>query len=182
MIIVEGPDGAGKTTLIEKLKERYNLPVHERFCTSEGPVDNLFHTIFEDLLTWDKQPLSIFDRHSLMSEYVYSLCIPDRVIDKQFLGSVAATMLRRLAYQSLVILCMPPFEHITANIHQNKQMEGVTDNLYAIYQTYGLLNTFWPVQTRIINYDYTDSQSERNVFSRCNLHIAEWRNNGNSVV
>lgn len=110
MIILEGPDGSGKSSLLKKLTKRFELPIHNRFCTSEkGPIPHLFREVYDDLRVWNEQPCSIFDRHSLISEYIYSLTTRDAEIDPQFLTSVASTMLTKFAESSLVIMCLPPY-------------------------------------------------------------------------
>lgn len=175
MIILEGCDGSGKSTLLEQLKERFQLPIHNRFCTSEdGPIPHLFREVYDDLRTWDDQPCSIFDRHSLISEYIYSLTTRDGDIDPQFLTGVASTMLTKFAESSLVIMCMPPFENVKENAIQEKQMDGVINNLYQTYQAYRLFYTVWPNQYRIRRYDYTQGPEElQQLFGFCNLHIAD---------
>lgn len=116
MIILEGPDGSGKTTLLELLTEKFNLPKHERFCTSDGPHGDLASLAFRDARTMRSQPLSIYDRHPFLSEYAYASAIPERVVGDAFLEGWAIDTLRSVARHSLVILCLPPFRNVLQNV------------------------------------------------------------------
>ncbi len=207
MITLEGPDGAGKSTLLGILQEKFQLPQHERFSTSEGgPVPDVAKKAFRDIQSVHTQPLSIYDRHPMISEYAYRTAIPELMIRDDFLEAWAQNMLKAYARAHLVIFCIPPYPTIRQTIlscqackhtHRpgsdhcyastgddlcpcdemiyRKEMSGVVENIAAIYQMYRLLHTFWPEPSRTILYDYTDPESIKRVFSRCQIHISEWK-------
>lgn len=116
MIILEGPDGSGKTTLLELLTEKFQLPKHERFCTSDGPYGDLASLAFRDVRTMTNQTLSIYDRHPFLSEYAYASAIPERVVGEAFLEGWAIDCLKQLSRNSLVIMCLPPFAQVLQNV------------------------------------------------------------------
>lgn len=74
MIIVEGPDGAGKTTLIAELAHSLSLPISPRVVSSGAEA--MF-----DLKDWVEANLdagfqnTLFDRHRLISEPIYSVLL-----------------------------------------------------------------------------------------------------------
>lgn len=123
MLIVEGPDGAGKTTLIEGLKERYGLEVAPRVVSKEAePMVDLKAWV-EDNLEKGFQDL-IFDRHRLISHFIYA------PIMGRFLGPglddfawLTDAFFQFYAIKPLVIYCLPPRQAVIDNV------TGDTDNL-----------------------------------------------------
>lgn len=147
MIILEGPDGSGKTTLLEILEQKFQLPKHERFCTSDGPFDDLARLAYKDVQTMPNQPLSIYDRHPFISEYAYAAAIPERTIRLDFLEGWAVSTLRQFARHSLVVLCLPPFANVLQNVtgcqlcahpdHTGKQCVAVSEDEFERIQFCG---------------------------------------------
>lgn len=219
MITLEGPDGAGKSTLLTILQSKFNLPKHEKFSTSMGgPLDNIARLAFRDVESVHTQPLSIYDRHPMVSEYVYTTAIPERIISDELFEAWAQNILRQYARAHFVVFCLPSYSTVKRNVlgcsnlicrhwstdHSNVnadddlsnpctaltseltrcpcpnwqpriEMPGVVENLAAIYQMYRLLITYWPEPNRMIVYDYNNPESIKRVFSRCQIHISEWR-------
>ena len=57
IIVLEGPDGAGKTTLRDKLSVGLGIDIGPRACTSTGgPIDNLYRWSVEDVNSWPNRP------------------------------------------------------------------------------------------------------------------------------
>lgn len=155
-IIVEGPDGAGKTTLIQELQYLHpGLEVHPRFCTSTGgPIANLSEAVFKD--TTARPTSFIYDRHPVVSEYVYRTAIqgPQELSDA-FLSDAMARVRQRIAKHSLMIWCLPPLATVRRNIAGDVgQMPGVEMNIDQIYALYRQHRVFWP--GRSIVFDYTN--------------------------
>jgi hypothetical protein len=155
-IIVEGMDGSGKDTLIEKLMDDFDgYQIHERASTSlGGPVANLAQWVIDDLSKMPTQPLSIYNRHPLISEPIYA---PYRKVggglrgawrDRSWIG------LNRViaAEHCLMVLCHPSIYTIRANLAHSiaGQMPGVVDNIDALWDAYNGL--VWP--GRCIRYNY----------------------------
>lgn len=146
-VILEGPDGGGKTTLLKRLvKDFPDLQVMPRFATSEGgPVrqgDDLFwyaRALSQKVMV--EHPNALYDRHPMISEYVYRSVIPDasgRIsgLAESFLSEEARVFNELIAKRSLVIFCMPPFSQVVQNLSREKQMPGVEENIQKIYNRY----------------------------------------------
>lgn len=164
MIILEGPDGGGKTTLANRLHQSTGLPLHSRASDSlTGPVKDLFGWAVADLTTWGEQPLSIYDRHPLTSEHIYGPHVRGQVRPGfEMANKELANMRRFLRDNALVIICLPPFETVQANIENDEnQMLGVKDNIQHIYDCYFMMLHIWPLDTHICRYNYEQDDHER---------------------
>lgn len=154
-IIVEGPDGAGKTTLVEELLAQVpDLHRAPRFCTSTGgPMNNLRRAVERDLdLDYYISSHRLYDRHPLISEPIYGLALRGRV-DPTFVAKWVRYSISRMAPGSLVILCLPPLEVVKANLQAEDQLAGVVQNIEHIYRGYQQVALMWP--GHLVIYDYT---------------------------
>jgi hypothetical protein len=156
-IIVEGPDGAGKTTLISLLQHLYpGLEIHERFTRSiEGPYPDIAERVYRSVR--DRPTHCVHDRHPIISEYVYGGMIPTRHINPDFLKTSMGTIRQRIANNSLVIWCLPPLTKVRHNVDQEAQMEGVTEYIDKIYEGYLMQRMLW--RGAAITYDYTQGRA-----------------------
>lgn len=151
-IIIEGPDGAGKTTLLSELHGQFpKMEQHPRFCTSQGgPIENLSAAVFKD--THGKPTHFIYDRHPILSEYVYRMAIDD-YIPEAFLSDAMGRVRNRIAKNSLVIFCLPPLSVVKRNVSDEHDMPGVVKNINKIYDLYQMHRIMWPGRT--VLFDYT---------------------------
>lgn len=180
MILVEGPDGAGKTSLIRRLHGALKIPIHDRSANSDSSATlategsrggNLSLWAFRDVNSMDDQPLSIYDRHCLISEYVYGP-ITRGFIDPNMLSPVMHLSISILAKRSLVIFCRPPNSEILANISRDPESwEVVKDKALNVAYGYDALKMFWAGDS--MGFDYTREYSYESVLSSCRLHIAK---------
>jgi len=163
-VIVEGPDGGGKSTLIRRLVEHTGLRIAPRASDSaKGPLDDLTSYIDADLLHHDGIS-TIYDRHPLISEFVYGPAIrghlkftPDEILDVKWLID-RLSMFRD--YNPVMIYCLPPFHTVWQNTHSRRtvQMPGVCNNIRQIYELYLVLYAQDAAAgRRVHHYDYTQS-------------------------
>ena len=152
MIIVEGPDGAGKTTLVnELLKEFDDLTLGPRATDDrdklyEVTVEDTFNALSE-AVRCRKGEAKIWDR-LFYSEFVYAP-VTDR--DCAFNEDQQSYINRIIQYLGIpIIICLPPLEVVKQNLG-DKQMEGVTENIDQIYELYADAE-WWPPA---MLYDYT---------------------------
>ena len=155
-IIVEGVDGTGKTSLIRRLQRDIpGLKSHPRFATSTGgPVDNLATKVYEDvdsLLTgkW------VYDRHPVISEYIYGHELPARTVDPDFFTWEMTYVRKRIMEGSLVIWCIPPLYFIKNSVIGDKnQLAGVEERISELYNAYCVAAAQWHGDS--ITFDYVN--------------------------
>lgn len=136
MIIVEGPDGAGKTTLIKQLAERYDLPIAPRVVSKDAEAMVDLKAWVEENVSQGFQPM-IFDRHRLVSETIYGPILRDKQ-EPGFDDWVWMSVMIDRFYNCnpLIIYCLPDLEVVKANIAgdiDNKVVWGSIDAIYAAY-------------------------------------------------
>ena len=134
MIVVEGPDGAGKSTLIKSLMlANPCLKQAPRACSSlGGPL------VGDDLIEWIREYGIlygyIYDRHPCISGPVYSAVYADTPEERTW------TWLQGAFYEirenASVIYCRPPRREIGRAVTESAQMAGVDRNIHRIIDTY----------------------------------------------
>lgn len=162
MIIIEGPDGAGKTTLVNQLYYMFDdeLRVGERGTKDR---DFLWKVTVPDTMKAMAQyalsqgPVTIWDR-LFYSELVYApLGMPPREVE--FNASQQNHIERFIEVADFpVIFCMPPWDVVEYNIKQEHQMPGVVEHGKDIYHAYQVL--LQRVPDRTILYDFTYETDE----------------------
>lgn len=155
MIVLEGPDGAGKTTLANELSKKYKISIGERGTANR---DLLYTVTRQDTYTALSEavrgdgPMKVWDR-LYFSELIYHHVVGRQcefsTIEQGFIERMIA------ALTCPIILCLPSFSTVRTNVVKDHQMEGVLGNLEEIYNSYqGLLDSQrFPEHT--IVYDYT---------------------------
>lgn len=182
MIIVEGPDGGGKTSLITMLAERLDFEVMPRPCTSDEGVDP------ETLCEWVDKDLSlpvhhqgVYDRHPLISEPIYGPVVRGHMADGWNHLSWLSSRLNILRTRNpFYIFCLPPLGAVLYNIaeehgYETKHLRGVHTHARAIYDMYCMRAAQEISQpfARVWIWDYTE-QPEAYFYSlvkECEAHI-----------
>lgn len=159
MIIVEGPDGAGKTTLIKELVERTGLEVAPRVVSKDAEA-------MTDLVKWTEEnvaagfQMKIFDRHRLISEPIYGPILRSETqpgfSDPQWFYSLLHQF---YDLEPIVIYCLPPFEVVWKNIENDRDNKVVARApimraIWGAYYNKAMTEHVLNKSTWI--YDYTD--------------------------
>lgn len=170
MIIVEGPDGGGKTRLLDRLTEHYtSIPVHPRASEGvDGPVKDLFEWAHKDVTTWRDKGLHFYDRHPLISEYIYGPTVRGHV-DPRF---YTTALRRRLVHRALIIVCLPPLCVVRASVNNERDMPGVMTHIDTIWSLYASLTAQLPT-VGVVRYDFTEDDYT-DLFPHINSHRTHW--------
>lgn len=159
MIIVEGSDGAGKSTLVANLAEDLELGIGQRATKDRSKLYEVTqqdtYTALGAAVKADENP-QIWDR-LFFSEMVYAPIVgrdcefshEEQVFIKRVLGAMGCPL----------ILCMPPFGVVKKNVEAAEQMEGVKEGLDHIYACYREMSN--PAQW-VLHYDYTGTETAAN--------------------
>lgn len=160
IVVVEGPDGAGKSTLIEKL--RANSTRYFIIIKSAGPPPHLgyiqeFHDALEAFeRSFSPMPITVIcDRHPAISDPIYAGLIGDR---KSIPLSTSKWMLRSI---DVLIYCRPSDAVILANVHGNEQMDGVREKTRHIIAEYDdTISRLFSSggKTRVFDYNYASAE------------------------
>lgn len=137
MIIVEGPDGGGKSTLVQKLAHELRLPVADKVVASDT-------TAMTDLVKWTEDNVArgfqptIFDRHRLISEPIYGPILKSRQ-DPKFCDLTWMSQQLWLFYgcKPVIIYCLPDIRTVRRNVTKvDTENEVVAGRIAAIYAGY----------------------------------------------
>lgn len=153
MIVVEGPDGAGKTTLVNELSKEFGLRHGERGTSDHSKLYTVTrrdtYTALGDAVKGTEQ-VRIWDR-LYYSELVYAKTVGRPV---EF-NTTEQTYVQRMieALHCPIIVCLPDYPVVAKNAGMVEQMDGVNENLVEIYNSYvRLCDGTFPDHTHI--YDY----------------------------
>lgn len=157
LTIVEGPDGAGKTTLIEAWKKEANVTVvHHGAYLNESAIAHLYMSSLRD--AHGAEGHVVFDR-SWLAEPIYGRAFRDGV-DR--IGPERARMLERcaLALNAIVVMCLPPITRCVANWESRREREYLTrvEALHDVWAGYAQLLTEMRNDRhalQVVRYDYT---------------------------
>jgi len=174
LLIIEGPDGAGKTTLIERMRK--DLP--EAFVIARlAQYPKHPRDIASYLRFIERHPPEmrlVMDRHPLISEPIYGPIL--RGIDQAAGFSLQTHFSRFLPSHLNMIYCRPADETILANVVKNRQdqLEGVVERARDLISHYDMMISSLR-RTKLINlasYNYEQDDIEKVLLGIQQL----WRN------
>jgi hypothetical protein len=160
-IVVEGPDGAGKTNLIERLVAQTNYELMERASDSvRGPVNDLSGYVERDV--YDREDNDrLYDRHPLISDLIYGPVIRGQIgFDDRSLGWLTGMLEMFYGHRPLVVYCLPPWSEVHRNVQEGVHMSGVSVNIHKVYQLYYARHCLDAAAGRwVFHWDYTRPQN-----------------------
>lgn len=143
-MIVEGPDGGGKTTLVNHLSEALGIPVADKIVASDA------ETVLAEKGPWVEQNLdeglqrTIFDRHCLISEGIYGPWLRSTLtVEFQNWDWYADARQRFLTLHPLVIFCLPGLWTVIDNVKTEANPDVIQDAIAPIYWAYWHLASGW---------------------------------------
>ena len=159
IIIVEGPDGAGKTTLIQNLRK--STKRHFLTLSRNGPPrkpEDLLATI-PWIASCPKEVDLVCDRHPLISEPIYGPHVrgEESMIALVYPPDKAIEILYHTVDK--VIYCRPPLSTIIEEVNIEDQMPGVNERIAKIVDLYDeAMDTLRIAGLTVIQYDWTGAE------------------------
>jgi hypothetical protein len=137
VIIVEGPDGSGKTTLVKHLAEKYDIPIGNKVVGTDTKP------LIEDLQNWVETNLKgglqwkLFDRHRLISEPIYQSAMR-REAQPGFddIKWFTSRMIDFTRIRPFIVYCLPPYDLVHNNLRDDPDNYVVQQYMTQIYPAY----------------------------------------------
>jgi thymidylate kinase len=161
MIIVEGPDGAGKTVLAGLISKKYPQlagPNYE-LKRSELHKKDVRGRVYRALAEAIRGTRPLLHDRLFWSELVYGPILRGdckfKVTEQELIVNLFA------ALNVPIIFCIPPFEVVKQNVGKDEHITGVGEHVAEIYAAYS--DVFWRANQTTLNvvkYDYTADTPE----------------------
>ena len=173
-IIIEGPDGSGKTQLAtdlcEEFSREYRRPPAEALSSTTGPADWLPEW-WNGQLALNPSALArgVYDRCFYISDPIYQQAQANRPLLIE--GKALARGLANLwTVEPIIVFCLPPFEVQLANVKQSgrERLDGVDDkDLEKINNAYWAYSELWfqALGGDVMRYDYTEANAWSNLLA-----------------
>lgn len=175
IIIVEGLDHTGKTTLCHKLLQE----LQGSYLIHAYKPTELMYPVEENVIFLNNhQGLCIHDRHNVFSEFVYGPILRGSNVMEQ--GYSFEDWMGKMANSCIVIYCRPSAKIISETINNREEMDGVQDNFGELLVAYDDLmwrlmqynqRTPMDFQVPMMVHDYTVDTEADDVLEFCYKHI-----------
>lgn len=172
MIIVEGMDNSGKSTLAKHLAEKFRLKYLHSPSEYRNDPKLMIDWALKQLLD---QKLAVYDRFSPISDRVYGPVLRGGTpYNDTAAGKSVVNLLRTVPH--LIIYCRPERERIL-NFGSREQMDGVTSQATRLLEEYDALMSEMQLEGYdIITYNYEKPEDYEFVISQIDLYIKQREN------
>ena len=167
MIVVEGMDNSGKSTLAKHLAEKFRL----KYLHSPSEYRNDPNLMVDwALKQLSDQKLAVYDRFSPISDRVYGPVLRGGTpYNDTAAGKSVVKLLRKVPH--LIIYCRPERERIL-NFGSRGQMDGVIPQAVKLLEAYdNLMKKMQLEGYNIITYNYASPGDYKYVISQVKSHI-----------
>lgn len=172
MIIIEGPDNSGKTTLGNRLSKRLNVPLQHSGGPAKGKDEILMRT---DNILRERNSICIRDRIPIISEYVYANALgrPSFFTDENIMHYLNLL----IQMHPVIIFCNPPKEIVLGGNHKFGEHDTpehhrkVEENKLTIYEMYQSVFSMIPHYS----YDWTQDNIDT-IYLACDKELNNMRN------
>lgn len=158
MIIVEGPDGAGKTNLVNRIELDWGITREARAVSAEAKALVPIGQYIEGELAKGFS-MRIYDRFALISSPMY-IGLPNRTFRDELcdIGWLTEMHHKFQKIDPVIILCLPPLEVVKANVlkdeTQNAVVQDTIEDIYWNYHNWLCYQQALP-NGSVLHYDYT---------------------------
>lgn len=159
MIVVEGPDGSGKTTLAKWIEEEFSIEYRRAptLSSEHGPDDEAV-VWFENQMDRDIEG-GVYDRIFTISEPIYQLATPGRPLmrDEVYMGLALQKLWVKC---DLLIFCLPPWADARQNLEDVNRLALQGVDVLALEKIHWAYNYQFQLFKecyfdRVTLYDYT---------------------------
>lgn len=166
MILVEGPDNSGKTTLCARLHEEFDLGIVRR--AGPAPKEEMEERVRALMMS---TATVIHDRCPVFSEPVYGSVLRGGSV----FGSKNWEYIWLLLWKNpLIIYCRPPKETVF-DFGDREQMDGVIDQKEALLGRYdelmNVVHSMMPNDENFLVYDWTDEDDQAHVLQHVRWYL-----------
>jgi hypothetical protein len=137
MIIVEGPDGAGKTTLVSRIELDWGIVREKRAVSSAAEALTPIGEYIEAELN-KGFGMRLYDRFALISSPMYMM-LPNRTFVEPMTDYtwLQGQYVKFRKVNPVIIYCLPPFDEVKANLEREDNSGGkVLEHAEQIYLNY----------------------------------------------
>ena len=163
LIVVEGVDGAGKTTLIQNFRQQAKQLcwLFARSGPPQGSVDLLMTVQYLSRGAQYEIPL-IADRHPLISEPIYGPITRGKsLIENAYSRDRALDEIASIVNR--VIYCKTDLETAQKASRRERQMAGVHEHYWSLYQAYDQsMESLRRLGVPVLEYDWTQPNPDLN--------------------
>lgn len=153
IIVVEGVDASGKSTLMENLRTVPGYFLLIRHSCRPLKVFDLMRFL-KFIENEASSMMLVVDRHPLISEPIYGpLLRRNNLVERVFTPNQVVQRLEKTI--SRVIYCRPPKEAILHNLNNRPQLTGVNEHIHQLLDDYDQLMMKLSNLIPVVNYDYT---------------------------
>jgi hypothetical protein len=154
MVIIEGCDNSGKSTLARKLNLEFNLKI----IKSSGPPiskEDLVQRVEASIENTKRGNIFIYDRYPLISEFVYGPLLRNKNLLE---GEEGNRLWKELILiNPFIVYCRPPYTKI-ADFGKRKQMRGVRSKADLLIVAYDNFMNRIGGSTDVYFYNYMDNK------------------------
>lgn len=164
IIVIEGPDNAGKTTLSLWLAKQLKAILIKNEDVPIRDPAHLYSLVGLGLAAQAIAPHVIFDRHPAISEPIYGGILRGKSTIDSSRQSISYTFI------DVIIYCRPPSYVIKKSFLQRDQKSGVLDHLDDIIEAYDLWSSSIPEEILFIQYNFMGGWNRDSVLNRIRGH------------
>lgn len=184
MIIVEGMDNSGKSTLAKHLAEKFGLEYLHSPSEYRNDSNRMINWAIEKMLERKYMPHkkpAVYDRFSPISDRVYGPVLRGGTpYNDLAIGAIAVKLLKDVPH--LIIYCRPSRERIL-NFGSREQMDGVTTKAIKLLEEYdALIGEMQLEEYDIIIYDYGEPEDYEFVTFQVGLYIKQWEDDKKNLL